>query len=168
MLLLAALALGFAPVPPPKPGLAVVDDHVWRPVEVVTFRDFDDLDVRLGGRQCRAYLVGLRPLGSGDDTSRARVRKEAAAVLAKAGLSAQLVTKRGSAVGLSIDLFPHLGKPGPDQGWNPQRYGYCATGWGAYNLNLYFLHMRWTKYEDNFGELPSWRKVFEKAGGGGG
>lgn len=34
----------------------------WQPVEIVTFNDFDDLELKLDGKTDKAFLVGLRPI----------------------------------------------------------------------------------------------------------
>ena len=65
----------------------------------------------------------------------------------------------GERVGLSIDAFLHR-KHGFDHPWEPQKYPYCWTGWGAYNFNTYFLHAKTTTYLDNFGDNQPWRERF--------
>jgi hypothetical protein len=77
----------------------------------------------------------------------------------KNALSARVVTTRGEVVGLSIDTFMHhkndFGHP-----WNPAKYAYCWSGWGAYNFNAYFLHTGVTKFADNFGRSERFREQF--------
>jgi hypothetical protein len=47
-------ALGIAP--------AAAQGGQWQSAEIVTFNDFDDLQVNLDGKAHKAFLVGLRPI----------------------------------------------------------------------------------------------------------
>jgi uncharacterized protein (TIGR03067 family) len=129
----------------------------WQGLEVVAFRDFDDLEVTLGGKKCTAFLVGLQPLGKKDGAE--KVRKDVLAKLQKNALWARVVTARGEVVGLSVDTFVHhkndFGHP-----WDPKKYPYCWSGWGAYNLNAYFLHAGVTTFKDTFGRNDRYREQF--------
>lgn len=127
----------------------------WQGLEVAAFRDFDDLEVTLGGQKRTAFLVGLRPLGD----KAGKVRKDVLTKLEKNTLFARVVTTRGATVGLSVDTFMHhtndFGHP-----WDPKTYPYCWSGWGAYNLNAYFLHTRVTTFADTFGRNDRFREQF--------
>ncbi|HJZ58528.1 MAG TPA: hypothetical protein VKE74_26540 [Gemmataceae bacterium] len=131
----------------------------WQPAEVVAFTDFDDLEVKLGGKAHKAFLVGLRPLREGDKDRLEQLRKDVPAKLKKNALWARVVTTRGEAVGLSVDAFVHHTNDF-GHGWDPAKYPYCWSGWGAYNLNAYFLHAGLTKPADNFGRNDRFREQF--------
>jgi hypothetical protein len=107
----------------------------------------------------KAFLVGLRPLREGGKDRLEQLRKVALAKLKGNALSARVVTTRGEAVGLSVDAFTHhandFGHP-----WDPNKYPYCWSGWGAYNLNAYFLHAGVTKFKDDFGRNDRYREQF--------
>jgi hypothetical protein len=150
------LALGTANAAP--------DAGSWQSAQIVAFNDFDDLEVKLDGKPAKAFLVGLRPIREAikDMPQQQRARESALAALSKAELFAQVVTRRGEAVGLSIDAFSHR-KHGFDHPWDPEKHPYCWTGWGAYNFNTYFLHAGTTKYLDNFGDNRPWRERFARA-----
>jgi hypothetical protein len=146
-------------------GSAVAAPHAenWQAVEIVAFRDFDDLDVKLDGKPHKAFLVGLKPIR---ETAKGKERQKQLrdAVLAqfkKSALFAQVVTRRGEAVGLSIDAFAHHGH-GFDHPWDPVKYPYCWTGWGAYNFNSYFLYTKTARYQDNLGDNKDWKARFEQ------
>jgi hypothetical protein len=147
------LALGVA--------AAAQDAGPWQSTEVVTFTDFDDLEVKLDGKTHKAFLVGLRPLRETVEgkAQRERLRKQIVAKLRKNALSARVMTKRGEVVGLSVDTFMHH-KNDFDHPWNPGQYPYCWTGWGAYNFNTYFLYAKTTRFQDNFGDNALWRDRF--------
>lgn len=131
----------------------------WKAVEVVAFTDFDDLEVKFDGKARKAFLVGLRPLREGDKDQVEQLRKGVLAKLKKNALAARVVTMRGAAVGLSVDTFTHHTNDfGHD--WNPNKYPYCWSGWGAYNLNAYFLHARLTAFADTFGRNDRYREQF--------
>lgn len=136
----------------------------WQSAEIVTFTDFDDLEVKLDGKVHKAFLVGLRPIRESvkGKEEQKRVRDAALAELKKSELSAQIVTRRGESVGLSIDTFAHM-KHGFAHEWDPKKYPYCWSGWGAYNFNVYFLDAKTTTFEDNFGENKHWREYFAQA-----
>ena len=131
----------------------------WQGVEVVTFTDFDDLEVKIGGKAQRAFLVGLRPLRDGDKDRVEQRRKEVLAKLKGNALSARVVTTRGEVVGLSVDAFTHRANDFA-HGWDPNEYPYCWSGWGAYNLNAYFLRARLTAFADTFGRNDRYREQF--------
>jgi hypothetical protein len=133
----------------------------WQAAEIVTFTDFDNLEVKLDGKTYKAFLVGLRPLRetSQDKGQQERVRKSVLAKLRKNALSARVITKRGEVVGLSVDTFGHH-KHDFAHPWNPGEYPYCWTGWGAYNFNTYFLYTKTTRFQDNFGDNTPWRDKF--------
>ena len=136
----------------------------WRSAEIVTFTDFDDLEVKLDGKAHKAFLVGLRPIGETTEgkEQQERARDAAWAELKNSELFAQVVTKWGETLGLSIDAFAHK-KHGFDHPWDPNKYPYCWSGWGAYNFNVYFLYTRATALQDNFGENKHWREYFGQA-----
>jgi hypothetical protein len=133
----------------------------WQGAEITAFTDFDDLEVKLDGKAHKAFLVGLRPIREtvqGND-QQDRLRRSVLAKLRKNALSARVITRRGEAVGLSIDTFSHhkndFGHP-----WNPNEYIYCWSGWGGYNFNTYFLHTKVTGLQDNFGDNKGWSDKF--------
>jgi len=127
----------------------------WQAAEVTAFTDFDDLRVKIGGKEYRAFLVGLQPLGNKAEM----VRKDLLARLQKNALSVRVVTTNGDSVGLSMDAFSHH-KNDFGHDWDPGKYPYCWSGWGAYNFNAYFLHAGLTKFSDNFGRNDRYRKQF--------
>ena len=131
----------------------------WQPVEVVKFADFDDIEVKLDGKARKAFLVGLRPLREGDKDRAEQLRKGVLAKLKGNALSARVVTARGEAVGLSVDAFAHQANDF-GHGWDSAKYPYCWSGWGAYNLNAYFLHERVTTFADTFGRNDRYREQF--------
>jgi hypothetical protein len=131
----------------------------WQPVEVVKFTDFDDLEVKLDGKAHKAFLVGLRPLREGDKNRLEQLRKDVLAKLKKNALWARVVTTQGEAVGLSVDAFSHHTNDF-GHGWDPNKYPYCWSGWGAYNFNAYFLHAGMTKPADTFGRNDRYRERF--------
>jgi hypothetical protein len=140
---------------------AAQDAGPWQSAEIVTFTDFDNLEVKLDGQKYKAFLVGLRPLREtiqGKD-EQDRLRKSVLAKLRKNSLSARVITKRGEVVGLSIDAFGHH-KNDFDHPWDPGEYPYCWTGWFAYNFNTYFLYTKTTRFQDNFGDNTLWRDKF--------
>jgi hypothetical protein len=136
----------------------------WQSAEVVRFTDFDDLEVKLDGTPHKTFLVGLRPLRETVEgkAKQERARDAVRAELKKSELFAQVVTRRGDRVGLSLDAFAHK-KNGFDHPWDPSKYPYCWSGWGAYNFNVYFLATRATTFQDNFGENKPWREHFARA-----
>jgi hypothetical protein len=136
----------------------------WRTAEIVAFTDFDDLEVKLDGQTHHAFLVGLRPIRETTEgrEQQDRARKAVEAQLKRSELFAQVVTKRGKTLGLSIDAFAHR-KHGFDHPWDPSKYPYCWSGWGAYNFNAYFLYTRATTFQDNFGENRHWSEYFAEA-----
>jgi hypothetical protein len=77
-------------------------------------------------------------------------------------LFVQVVTTRSELLGLSIDAFAHR-KHGFQHPWDPNKYSYCWSGWGAYNFNVYFLQTKSTTYQDNFGDNKYWRQYFSEA-----
>ena len=134
----------------------------WRRVEVVAVEGFGDLAVRLdGGEVRRAFLVGLRPippevgfrpLGKEHvEDQRTRIANKVMKHLASADLFARVVIEQGGKLGLSIDAFSHK-RHGFPHVWDPRKYPYCNTGWGAYNFNLYFLEQGYTTFLDNIGD----------------
>jgi hypothetical protein len=151
----ASLVALAAPPAAPRPG-------EWKDVEVITFTDFDDMEVKIIGKKVKAFMVGLRPLREArGEEARGRIREEVVAVLGKAKLYARLVTRQGGSFGLLIDTFEgrnHVFR----HGWDPIRYPYCATGWGSYNFNLYFLYRRFTTPQDNFGDNREWKGHFDR------
>jgi hypothetical protein len=147
-------------------GVAAAAPHAgeWQSAVVVRFTDFDDLEVKLDGMAHQAFFVGLRPIR---ETTRGKERQERArsavwAQLKKSELFAQVVTKRGEALGLSLDAFAHR-RHGFDHSWDPNQYPYCWSGWGAYNFNTYFLYTKVTTFQDNLGENKAWREYFAQA-----
>jgi hypothetical protein len=112
----------------------------WKSVEIVSFKDFDDIEVRLDGKPCKAFLVGLRPLREAwkNKEERERLWKEVLAELKLSKLSAQVVVKQGETVGLSLNIFFVPNKRSFNHEWDPINYPYCATGWGAYNIQPVF------------------------------
>jgi hypothetical protein len=141
---------------------AALQAQPWRPVEIVAFRDFDDLEVRIDGRTRPAFLVGLRPLRDTIPDMKAQQRATAAVAARcnNAELFAKVVTTKDDRLGLSLDSFSTTKKTGFDHRWDPATYPYCKTGWGAYNFNLYFLHAQTASYHDNFGDNAHWREFF--------
>ena len=136
----------------------------WQPAEIVTFTDFDDLEVKLDGKAHKAFFVGLRPIRetTKGKEQQERVQDAVRAKLKKCELFAQVVTRHGDVLGLSIDAFSHR-KNGFDHPWDPSKYPYCWSGWGAYNFNVYFLYSRAATYQDNFGPNKHWREYFAQA-----
>jgi hypothetical protein len=130
----------------------------WKRLEIVRFGDFNDLEVKLDGKTHAAFLVGLRPIRDSEveKEQQQQIRSAALARLKHSELFARIVTKRGEVLGLSVDAFAHK-KHGFEHPWEPERYPYCWSGWGAYNFNAYFLHTKVTTFQDNFGENESWR-----------
>ena len=130
--------------------------------EIVKFTDFDDLEIKLDGKAHKAFLVGLRPIRETvkGKKEQDRVRNTALAEFKKSELVAQVVTRRGEVLGLSIDAYAHR-KHGFHRDWDPSKYPYCCwTGWGAYNFNTYFLYTKLTTFQDNFGENKLYRTQF--------
>src|SRR5262245_25311764 len=119
------------------------DAGPWRSAEIVTFNDFDDLEVKLDGKAQKAFLVGLRPLREAvkDKDQQERLRKDIVAKLRKNDLFARVITRRQGVPGLSVDTFVHH-KHDFDHEWNPGAYPYCWSGWFAYNFNTYFLYTK--------------------------
>ena len=154
-------------------GPSPEETATWQGMELVAFRDFDDLEVVLTdhdeleagrrGAKHKAFLVGLRPISDAvkDKDRQDRVRKEVADKMRKSTLWARVVTRRGNAVGLSVDTFGHH-KNDFGHEWNPAKYPYCWSGWGAYNFNAYFLSTGVTKPADNFGRNDRFRDEFTK------
>lgn len=144
------------------------DTQSWHSLEIVTFTDFDDVQVKLNGKETKAFLAGLRPLRETvkEKDQLVRLRKEITAKLQKNALSARILTKKNAeVVGLSVDTFMHhrndFGHP-----WDPNMYSYCWSGWGAYNFNTYFLHTKTTTFLDKLGDsenYQSYRESFRKA-----
>ncbi len=135
----------------------------WQRAEIVTFTDFDELEVKLDGMAHKVFLVGLRPIRENKQgmEQQERSRNAVAARWKNVELFAKVVTKHGEKLGLSLDAFVHhTKKHGFDHPWDPNKYPYCKTGWGAYNFNLYFLHVNTAEYQDNFGENQSWQEFF--------
>jgi hypothetical protein len=151
-------------------GLVVAraDDIAWHGVEIVKFTDFDDVQVKLDGKERKAFLVGLRPLRETvkEKEQLERLRTEITTKLRKNALSARILTKeKAEVVGLSVDAFTHhkndFGHP-----WDPNQYPYCWSGWGAYNLNTYFLWTKTTTFADRLGDsedYKNYRELFREA-----
>lgn len=133
----------------------------WQLAHITAFTDFDDLEVKLDGKTHKAFLVGLRPIREAvkGDEQQDRLRKSAIAKLRKNTLFARVIVKRGDALGLSLDTFMHH-KNDFDHGWDPNEYPYCWSGWGGYNFNSWFLHVKTATFHDNFGESKAWRDKF--------
>src|SRR5688572_19448351 len=93
------LAFGIASAQPPV--------GPWQPVEIATFTDFDDLEVKIDGKVRKAFLVGLRPLRETVEgkEQQDRLRKAVLSKLQQNALFARIITRREEAVGLSIDAF---------------------------------------------------------------
>lgn len=135
----------------------------WQAMELVAFRDFDDLEVKLDGKPHKAFLVGLWPIretAAGKERQQ-QLRNAVLTQLKKSALFAQVVARRGEAVGLSLDAFAHK-KHGFDHPWDPVKYPHCWSGWGAYNFNAYFLYTKMTRYQDNLGDNQDWKAQFEQ------
>jgi hypothetical protein len=148
-------------------GLAVAsaenDTQSWHGVEIVKFTDFDDLQVKLDGKERNAFLVGLRPLRETvkEKEQLNRLRIEITTKLRKNALSARVLTKKSAeVVGLSIDTFTHH-KNDFEHMWNPNLYPYCWSGWGAYNLNTYFLWTTTTTFVDKLGDREDYKHYRE-------
>jgi hypothetical protein len=111
----------------------------WKSAEVVSFKDFDDMEVKLDGKPCKAFLVGLRPLREAwkNKEERERIQKEIYAALKESKLSASVVTKKCDIVGLSLDTFAR-NKHGFDHEWDPNKYPYCATD-GERTISIYIF-----------------------------
>jgi hypothetical protein len=140
----------------------------WYGVEIVRFTDFDDVQVKLNGKESKAFLVGLRPLREtfkGKEQLE-RLRTEITAKLQNNALSARILTKKDAdVVGLSVDTFMHH-KNDFGHAWDPNKYSYCWSGWGAYNFNTYFLHTKTTTFLDRLGDsenYQSYRESFRQA-----
>lgn len=148
------------------PRVASAAPHAgdWQLAEIVAFTDFDDLEVKLDGTTCKAFLVGLRPIRESTEGKerQKRARKAVQTQLKQSELFTQVVTKRGEVLGLSIDAFSHR-RHGFDHPWDPNKYPYCWSGWGAYNFNTFFLYTKTTTFQDNFGENNHWREYFAQA-----
>ncbi|MFO0969868.1 MAG: hypothetical protein U0793_30290 [Gemmataceae bacterium] len=136
----------------------------WEGAELVAFKDFDDLEIKLAGQARPAFLVGLRPLHDAvkDKKERAALVKDVDARLRRNALSARVVTRQGDRVGLSLDTFMHH-KHDFNHLWDPAAYPYCWSGWGAYNFNSYFLFNKTTTFLDNFGTNAIYRESFGRA-----
>jgi hypothetical protein len=144
------------------------DSLAWHGVEIVRFTDFDDVQVKLDGKETKAFLVGLRPLRETvkEKERQERLRIEITSKLRKNALFARVLTKKnGEVVGLSIDAFTHhkndFGHP-----WDPNQYAYCWSGWGAYNFNTYFLQTKMTTFVEALGdreEYKYYRESFREA-----
>ena len=135
----------------------------WKRLELISFKDFDDIVVKLDGEERNAFLIGLRPIrqGKANKERQEGIRKEVLAELEKAELFGSVAIEKGRKVGLSIDAFSHR-KHGFQHDWDPQKYPWCLTGWGAYNFNLYFVHRQFSTYEENFGDSRPWKDLFAK------
>lgn len=137
----------------------------WKSAEIVTFNDFDDVAVKLDGKAHKAFLVGLRPIRESvkGKEEQERARNVVRAKFKKSELSAQIVTRRGEVLGLSIDAFAHR-KHGFDHECDPSMYPYCGwTGWFAYNFNSYFVFTGAATFQDNFGDNKYLRAHFPRA-----
>jgi len=121
------------------------------------------MEVKLDGKSCKAFLVGLRPLREAweNKKERERIQKEIYATLKESKLFVSVVTKTCDIVRLSLDTFAR-NKHGFNHDWDPNKYPYCATGWGAYNFNLYFLHRVFTTPHDNFGDNKAFEDFFHE------
>jgi hypothetical protein len=153
---LLLLAVGTASAAPHAGG--------WQAVEIVAFTDFDDVDVKIGGQVRKAFLVGLRPIRetTRDKDEQESTRRAVVVELRKNELFAQVVLTRGEILGLSVDAFSHR-RHGFNHPWDPAKYPYCWTGWGAYNLNTYFLYAKVATFEDHFCEHKHWQRYFAEA-----
>jgi hypothetical protein len=144
------------------------DTQSWYAVEIMTFTDFDDVQVKLDGKETKAFLVGLRPLRETvkEKEQLERLRTEVTAKLRKNSLSARILTEdNAKVVGLSVDAFMHH-KNDFGHAWDPAKYTYCWSGWGAYNLNTFFLQTKTTTFVDNLGDsedYKNYREVFRQA-----
>src|SRR5262245_21327647 len=134
-------------------------EQSWYGVEIVSFTDFDEVNVKLDGKETKAFFAGLRPLRetAKDKDQIERLRTQITTKLRKNALSARILTKKNAdVVGLSVDAFVHekndFGHP-----WNPNQYPYCWSGWGAYNLNTYFLHAKTTTFVDRLGDRDDYK-----------
>jgi hypothetical protein len=50
--------------------------------------------------------------------------------------------------------------------WDPNKHTCCWSGWGAYNLNTYFLQTKRTTSVDKLGDsedYKNYRKIFRQA-----
>jgi len=158
LLLLVFSALGLAgdeKAVPPATG--------WKRLKLVSFKDFDDIVVKMDGKERKVFLIGLRPIRQAEANKERQegIRKEVLAELEKAELFGKVAIEKGEKSGLSIDAFSHR-KHGFKHGWDPQKYPWCAMGWGAYNFNLYFVHRKLSTYEENFGDSRYWKDLFAK------
>jgi len=155
LLLCAAMLLLVGP-PPSARGEAI---------EFVALHDFDDVELKIDGMRRKAYLIGLAPLDSMniDDAQRKRRLRAARELAQRCGPVVNVVVSQDDRLGISLDAYGQH-RLGFDHPWNPAKYPWCGTGWGAYNLNLCFLHRGWAKFEDNFeiDKRPQWKKLFEK------
>ena len=136
----------------------------WQAAELVAFKDFDDLEIKLEGQTRPAFLVGLKPFHETvkEKKERDALAKDVEARLRRNALSARVVTRQGERLGLSLDTFMHH-KHDFNHPWNPGAYPYCWSGWGAYNFNAYFLYTKTTTFLDNFGKNAIYRERFGEA-----
>jgi hypothetical protein len=144
----------------------------WNAVEVVAVGGFDELTVKIENGEVRqAFLVGLRPIPPelgfvppGKEQfvdERTRIAQKVLEHLKSADLFAQVVTEQDGKLGLSIDAFSHHRHAFPHP-WDPRKYPYCNTGWGAYNFNLFFLEQGYTTFLDTLGDHEL-ADVFQRA-----
>ena len=133
------------------PPIASENLGQWNQLRVESLRDFDDLHVAIDGERHNAFLIGLRPLRDiGISKCRQkRLREIALDYFRKSDLSCRIIERRGDRVGIMVDAFSHMEHPFTEK-WDPAQYPWCRTGWGAYNFNLYFLHLKLTQFEENF------------------
>src|SRR5215203_3893389 len=83
-------------------GLIVVragdTQQSWHGVKIVCFTDFDDVQVKLDGKEAKAFFAGLRPLRQTikEKEQLTRLRTEITAKLRKNALSARILTKKNA------------------------------------------------------------------------
>src|SRR5262245_54356252 len=81
----------------------------WKSLELVSFKDLDDIVVKMDGKERKVFLIGLRPIRQAEANKERRedIRKEVLAELEKAELFGRVVIEEGEKTGLSINAFSH-------------------------------------------------------------
>ncbi|MEQ8787959.1 MAG: hypothetical protein RIC55_16755 [Pirellulaceae bacterium] len=142
-----------------------ISDAFGAEIEILALRDFDDVELKFNGMRRTAFLVGLAPLDASDLDAAERKRRLRAVgeLLKRCDLVVTVVVQEEDRLGVALNAYAHR-RHGFEHPWNPSKYPWCATNWGAYNLNLYFLHQGWADFQDNFDidNHQRWKPHFEK------
>jgi hypothetical protein len=138
----------------------------WLSVTVVSFKDFDDVELLSDRGRFKAFFVGVKPMHAEKVSAmkREQLAQALAAKLGKSALFARVFVEGQDRKGVILDAFAHH-KHDFGHTWDPNKYCYCGMAWGGYNFNLYFVSTGQGRYEENFkvAQHRNLKELFDRA-----